>query len=72
MFIFASSFFFKDLKDIEDKSAEFIDSNTRRQDVDNTYMMYDVCRIFHPTPHIRFVFKCMLAGIENIVNSANG
>lgn len=37
MFIFASSFFFKDLKDIEDKSAEFIDSNTRRQDVDNTY-----------------------------------
>lgn len=46
MFIFASSFFFKDLKDIEDKSAEFIDSNTRRQDVDNTYMMYDVCRIY--------------------------
>lgn len=39
-------FFFKDLKDIEDKSAEFIDSNTRRQDVDNTYMMYDVCRIY--------------------------
>lgn len=46
LYLHPSFFFFIDLKDIENKSAEFIDSNTRRQDVDNTYMMYDVCRIY--------------------------